>query len=190
MTKNKSIIFNDTNIMLVDNSFVMMDWETELMSRHAKIITKNRGNILEIGFGMGISAQAIQDYGCDRHIIVESHPQILEKLKEWAIDKTNVEIIEGDWFEVWLKISNNMYDGIFYDADCYNMMSFRTLIVDRYLKENGIFTYFDPKGNDRYGYGDSLILDSVKITTEIPKNQYHNDQHCFCPYIINNKLKK
>jgi hypothetical protein len=61
--------------MLVDNSFVMMDWETELMLLHAKLITQNKGHILETEFGVRISTQTIKDCGCDRYIIVESHPR-------------------------------------------------------------------------------------------------------------------
>jgi hypothetical protein len=58
-------------------------------------------------------------------------------------------------------------------------------VVDKSLKRKGIFTYFDPKGKDKYRYGDLLNLDLVKIISEIPKNNYHNDNDCFCPYIIN-----
>lgn len=185
MTKDKHITFNDNNIKLDDNTFVMMEWERELMSHHAKLVTQNKGHVLEIGFGMGISAKYIQEYGCDTHTIVESHPQILDKLKEWSLNKPNVKIIEGDWFESLSEISNKMYDGIFYDADCSNMMYFRKKLVDKYLKKDAIFTYFEPKGKDIYGYKNTLNLDSVNITTDIPKNQYHNDKHCLCPYFIN-----
>jgi len=184
MTKDKELIFQEDRIVVKDNPniFVMMDWERELMKAHVDLLPN--GDILEIGFGMGISTNYIQEKGVKSHTICEVNPQILEIAKEWAKDKPNVIIVEGDWIETLPKL-NKTFDGIFYDADCYNMMLFRTLIVDRYLRESGVFTYFDPKGGDRYGYGDSLILDSVKITTEIPKNQYHNDQHCFCPYVIN-----
>jgi len=33
---------------------VMMDWEAPLMKRHAEIICEGRGDVLNIGFGMGI----------------------------------------------------------------------------------------------------------------------------------------
>lgn len=72
-----------------------------------------------------------------------------------------------------------------YDADCAKAQRFRERVVDRCLKRGGIFTYFDPKGNDKYRYDESLILDSITITSEMPKNQYHNSKECFCPYIIN-----
>lgn len=187
MTKNEELIFNDDNIILKsnDNYYVMMDWESELMNHHAKIVTRKGGDILEIGFGMGISSEFIQNYGCKTHTIVESHPQILEKLHLWATDKLNVIIIEGDWFSLKNKIIKHQYDGIWYDADCNKMIMFKNIIVDKCLKEGGVFTYFDPKGNDKYNYGESLILDSITITPEIPKNTYHNEKLCYCPYVIN-----
>ena len=38
----------------------MMDWEDGLMKKHADYVCSNGGDILEIGFGMGISANYIQ----------------------------------------------------------------------------------------------------------------------------------
>ena len=63
---------------------------------------------------MGISAGYIQANNINSHTIIENHPQIIEKLKLWAIDKPNVTIIEGDWHDV--KDSLSIYDGIFYDT--------------------------------------------------------------------------
>lgn len=187
MTNNQELIFDNEYIVLKNqpNKFVMMSWETDLMKQHAKRVTQNGGDILEIGFGMGISAQFIQDFGCVSHTIVESHPEILKKLHEWAKDKPNVKIIEGDWFVVQDILCQFQYDGIFYDADCRNMNKFRKVIVDKVLKPKGIFTYFEPKNFDRYGYGDMLKQDYIEIKADIPKNIYHIDYICACPYIIN-----
>jgi len=33
--------------------------------------------------------------------------------------------------------------------------------------------------------GESLKHDHVQITVPIPKNVYHNDARCVCPYYIN-----
>ena len=63
---------------------------------------------------MGISANYIQANNINSHTIVENHPQIIEKLKTWAQNKPNVNIIEGDWYDV--KDSLSTYDGIFYDT--------------------------------------------------------------------------
>jgi spermidine synthase len=189
MTRDQQLVFETDYIVLKDqpNRFVMMSWETDLMKQHALRVTQNRGNILEIGFGMGISAQFIQDFGCDSHTIIESHPEILEKLYKWAKDKSNVTIIPGDWFELQDIICKNRYDGIFYDADCNNSPVFRHAIVDKVLNKNGIFTYFAPNGTDKYRYGNKLYQDIVEIKTHMPKNAYHNDNTCMCPYFINIK---
>ena len=81
MTQNQELVFASDYIALKDHphKYVMMTWETDLMKLHAQHVTANGGNILEIGFGMGISAQFIQDFGCATHTIVESHPDILQK---------------------------------------------------------------------------------------------------------------
>jgi spermidine synthase len=185
MTKDKELVFNEDSIFLKSdpNIFVMMDWERELMKSHVDLLPN--GDILEIGFGMGISAQYIQEKGVKSHTIFELNPQILEKLKEWSLDKPNVKIIEGDWCEVKYKIIGNKYDGIFYDADCLNSLSFRKLIVDKHLKKDGVFTYFEPMGRDRYGYNDKLKIKEIVINCDIKKNIYHNDKVCKVPYFIN-----
>jgi len=186
MTRNQELIFEQDYITIKNQPdwFVMMSWETDLMKQHAKRVTQNRGDVLEIGFGMGISAQYIQEYGCTSHTIVELHPDILIRLQDWAKDKPNIKIIHGDWFELQDIICQNKYDGIFYDADCSNNPKFRKTIVDKTLKQHGVFTYFAPNGSDKYKYGDNLHIDYIDIKTEIPKNKYHNNTRCACPYII------
>jgi guanidinoacetate N-methyltransferase len=185
VTKDKEVLFNDSNILLKGslNKYVMMDWETDLMKHHALRVTQNKGDILEIGFGMGISANFIQQFGCKTHTIVEVNPQILQRLYRWAEDKPNVIIIEGDWYESLDNIGIRKYDGIWYDADCKYIMKVKSLLVDSFLKPGGIFTYFDPSGMDRYKYSNQLKLDLVEIFCDIPTNIYHNDKICYCPYV-------
>lgn len=49
-------------------------------------------SVLEVGFGLGISCQAFQDYGVQRHIILEPNKEIARRAMEWARDK-RVEIV-------------------------------------------------------------------------------------------------
>ena len=59
---NKTLTFENDQIYFYDTDIspnkleVMMDWERLLMSASAAYATQNGGDILEIGFGMGISA--------------------------------------------------------------------------------------------------------------------------------------
>ena len=57
---SSSLTFHSDKITTIMEEFgdikipVMMDWEDSLMSASAAYVTENGGDILEIGFGMGI----------------------------------------------------------------------------------------------------------------------------------------
>lgn len=106
---------------------VMMSWESPIMEASAEWVCSGGGDILEIGFGMGISASFIQQKSISSHTIVESHPEIFQKATEWAADKPNVILIFGEWFNIRDQLGS--YDGIFYDtyADDH-MMQFPTIL--------------------------------------------------------------
>tara|TARA_R100000935_G_C2722422_1_gene118517 strand:+ start:60 stop:614 length:555 start_codon:yes stop_codon:yes gene_type:complete len=112
--KDKDLTFNSTNIATDLDEFVMMDWEDTIMAASAEYICSNGGDILEIGFGMGISANYIQSYTINSHTIIENHPAMIIKANAWAADKPNVTIIEGSWLGV--KNTLSTYDGLFMDT--------------------------------------------------------------------------
>ena len=110
---NNKIVVEDTGSNW-NSVEVMMDWEHPMMSSSAAYVTQNGGDILEIGFGMGISAGYIQSHSINSHTIVENHPQIIPKAVEWASNKSNVTIVSQSWYDV--KDSIGTFDGIFYDV--------------------------------------------------------------------------
>ena len=126
--KDNILEFSDNKIVDQDTmTEVMMDWEAPIMQKSAEYICESKGDILEIGFGMGICSDYIQAQGVNSHTILEIHPQILEKLNEWAEDKSNVTVIEGDWNSLDF---TSKYDGIFLDTfgdDSWD--SFKTLLL-------------------------------------------------------------
>ena len=97
-----------------DTREVMMDWEAPIMSASAAYACENGGDILEIGFGMGISANYIQQHIINTHTIIENHPDVIIKAQAWAADKSNVTILEGSWYDI--KDTLSTYDGLFYDT--------------------------------------------------------------------------
>ena len=112
--KDTILTFSENKIVESDYGCeVMMDWEKPIMEKSAEYICENKGDILEIGFGMGICSDYIQAQGVNSHTIVEIHPQILEKLNEWAKGKDNITVIEGDWLTSGI---TDKYDGIFLDT--------------------------------------------------------------------------
>ena len=114
---NNKIICEDTGSTRYGEE-VMMDWETPIMSASAAYITEGGGDILEIGFGMGIASNYIQSHSISSHTILENHPQIIPKAIEWADGKSNVTIISQSWADVTGSLST--YDWIFYDTYGYN----------------------------------------------------------------------
>jgi hypothetical protein len=168
--KDNTIEFLDNKIWdPVMNTEVMMDWEALIMEKSAEFICHNKGDVLEIGFGMGICADYIQAQGVNSHTIIELHPQILERLNTWASGKSNVTIIEGDWANLSL---TDTYDGIFLDTfgddDVRN--SFKAFALEK-IKSGGKITYWNnlEAEYDEFGF-DSVSYEQIPV---IPKDNYY-----------------
>ena len=100
-------------ILLQDNKHqVMMEWEKPYMEACIDKL-QPKGDVLEIGFGMGYSATQIQKYKPKSHTIIEMNPIVIKRLKEWSKDYDNIIIVEGTWQE---KIQGlGTFDEIFFD---------------------------------------------------------------------------
>tara|TARA_R110000824_G_scaffold60128_1_gene161030 strand:- start:498 stop:1085 length:588 start_codon:yes stop_codon:yes gene_type:complete len=173
-----NMAFKDNTLEFFDNKIVdtkidievMMDWEAPIMEKSAEFICHNKGDILEIGFGMGICSDYIQAQGVNSHTIIEIHPQIIEKLNIWAEDKSNVTIIEGDWNSV---SGLSTYDGIFLDTFGDNSLdSFKTFALDK-IKSGGKITYWNNKEEEYNPYSfDSVSYEQISVTPD--ENIYTN----------------
>ena len=112
---SSSLSFQSDKITITETGEeVMMSWEDSLMSASAAYVTQNNGDILEIGFGMGISAGYMHSHSISSHTIVENHPEIIPKAVQWASNKSNVTIVSQSWYDV--RNSIGQFDGIFYDT--------------------------------------------------------------------------
>ena len=114
--KTDEVIITDEYIVLKENtrSVVMAKGAKSITEIHSYVVSQNGGDVLDIGFGMGFSANKISEL-VDTYTCIEINPQIYKKAKEWAKDKTNVEIIFGDWIDIIPKL-NKKFDGIFFDT--------------------------------------------------------------------------
>jgi len=172
------MVFKDSILEFFDNKIVdttygievMMDWESPIMEKSAEFICHNKGDILEIGFGMGICANYIQEKGVNSHTIVEIHPQIIDKLKIWAEDKSNVTIIEGDWNSV---EGLSTYDGIFLDTyGDNNLDNFKDFSLSK-IKDSGKITYWNNEEKEYNPYlFDSVSYEKISVTPD--NNMYTN----------------
>ncbi len=114
--KNEEVIITDESIVIKNNtrSVVMDKGAKSITEIFSYVVSQNGGDVLDIGFGMGFSANKISEL-VDTYTCIEINPQIYEKAKEWAKDKSNVEIIFGDWIDV-IPTLNKKFDGIFFDT--------------------------------------------------------------------------
>tara|TARA_R100001594_G_scaffold141394_1_gene187350 strand:+ start:194 stop:745 length:552 start_codon:yes stop_codon:yes gene_type:complete len=168
--KDNILTFEDTKIVDISGIEVMMSWEVPIMEKSAEFICHNKGDILEIGFGMGICADYIQAQGVNSHTIIEIHPQILERLNTWASGKSNVTVVEGDWNSV---SGLGTYDGIFLDTFADDSLNnFKTFALSK-IKSGGKITYWNNEEEEYNPY----LFDSVsyeQISVSPVENMYTN----------------
>ena len=178
---HKTLIFEDNKIYYTDESLtfeVMMDWEDDIMKASADYICENGGDILEIGFGMGISADHIQANDINSHTIIENHPQIIEKLKAWAQDKPNVIIVEGDWYNV--KDSLSTYDGLFYDTFGDENVNSFTAVLPTLMKSGGKATWWNNfTDKDDVFFINGTTYEAVSVNPV--NNMYFNSDTYYLP---------
>jgi len=177
--KDEILTFEDTKILNEDGAEVMMNWESVIMEKSAEFICHNKGDILEIGFGMGICSDYIQAQDVNSHTIIEIHPEIIEKLKIWADGKSNVTIVEGDWNSV---EDLSTYDGIFIDTyGDDNWSNFKDFALGK-AKSGAKITYwnnFNSENNEHLF--DSISFENISISPN--SNSYMNGNTYYMPKV-------
>lgn len=145
-----SVEYMDDQLIDAGGEGVMMEWERSLMEKHAEVICQRGGNILNVGFGMGIIDSYIQvrlaSFPDAHHYIIEAHPVVHERMKEegW-LDKANVTVLFGRWQDVIGTLPADAFGGIFFDTygEYYEQMREFHSFVPRLLKKGGIYSFFN-----------------------------------------------
>lgn len=103
---------------------VMERWEEPYMKKLAEIATSKAGGlaagedaVMELGFGLGISASFIQQHAPKHHVIIEMNHKIAEAAREFARQQHNrVTILEGTWQEIVPLLESESFHGILFDT--------------------------------------------------------------------------
>ena len=143
-TENVILSYDEIRIPeLKGSGYVMHRGEKSLMYKLADIVTKNGGDILEIGFGMHLSADGIQSNpNVTSHTIIEVHPEIYKQALIWAANKPNTKILLGDWIYV-LPTIQLKFDGVLHDTHLdRNIPKFLDYVKPN-CKEGTIVGFFD-----------------------------------------------
>jgi hypothetical protein len=184
--KDLTLSFFQEKIIHPDGGVIMHSWEHPIMQKKAEWICQNGGNILEIGFGMGISADYIQQHNIKSHTICEINTQVLNNLYKWVKDKPNTKIIEGDWYTNIHKMGK--YDGILIDT--YGDRNFRLFgsFFSKLCNENCHVTWWNhyPNNCETFGYSNTEF-EPIKVNP--PLNDYFNHKEYLSPKYIYNHAK-
>ena len=134
----------------IDGHPVMQSWEEPYMGSLAAIATRNGGRVLEVGFGMALSATAIQSYeSVTEHCIMEANADVFEKLQKFAetAPRPVKPIGPGLWQDTLADVPDGSLDGVLYDTYPLNkeeqhthQFEFVGRIRDK-LRVGGIMTY-------------------------------------------------
>ena len=146
--EDRNLTYTDDGRLLDENGFaIMMDWEDPIMKKSAEIICQNGGRVLNVGFGMGIIDSYIEEYDIEEHWIIESHPDVYQKMFDdgWHL-KPHVKILLGDWR--WYLPYLPKFDGIYIDTWDEEFFEFHEYLPN-ILKEDGIYSFFNNVSHNR-----------------------------------------
>jgi guanidinoacetate N-methyltransferase len=128
---------------------VMEAWEDPYMRALAAVACRRGGRVLEVGFGMGISAGWVQTHAIDEHVIIEANRAVFARLQGFAGQATRpVRALLGGWQEVCAALPAGSFDGILFDtypitADEIHGNHFPFFpVARRLLRPGGVFTYY------------------------------------------------
>lgn len=147
----------DDAALLIQSQQVMQAWERPLMERLARAVAGAGGDVLEVGFGMGISADLIQAEGVRSHTIIECNDAVIERFRAWreTYPDRDVRLVRGMWQDV--RDELRRYDGILFDTyplsqeeylrnevrgTAYTHAGEFFPLAAELLREGGVFTYF------------------------------------------------
>lgn len=146
---------DDTELVIAKQE-VMQSWETPLMHHMVRKVAARGARILEIGFGMGISATEMLRLGASSYTVIEANSEVVARARAWSTHYQDacVTVIEGRWQDQCAQLEGP-YDGIFFDTypesekdwydnalhkSCYAENFFDT--ARRLLHPKGTFTYY------------------------------------------------
>lgn len=147
--------YYDGSQLIIQGQQVMQDWEHPLMKAMAQVVTESHGDVLELGFGMGISATYIQEFGVRSYTVVEANNTVAEHFEKWksGYPGRDIKMIRGRWHDVVDQLGT--YDGVFFDTVPTFEDEYLREVIDNSvmaedifpiaancLREGGVFTWY------------------------------------------------
>lgn len=187
----------DEKQLTINGHPVMESWEHPYMETLARIATQNKGRVLEVGFGMGISATYIQNHNILEHHIIEANLEVGAIAEEFAAKSAIKTIIKtGLWEDVSVEYPDGFFDGILFDTYPIVKSELHSARFDflpeasRLLKKGGVFTQYLGEVEITQSYKDMLSqvgfnkVDAVVVEVKPPSdNLYWEDDFIVAPIV-------
>jgi guanidinoacetate N-methyltransferase len=168
----------DAHSLRIASHPVMENWEHEYMKRLARIASANGGKVLEVGYGMGLSARAIQSCNVTAHYVIEFHPDVIAKCLgdcRDAVCGNRLHLLSGFWQDVTPLLASASFDGILFDTYPLHADELHANHLPffeeayRLLKPGGVFTYYSDEATSM---SDSHLA-RLNIAGFLPQNIRH-----------------
>lgn len=177
--------FTDRTQTVLSDQEIMEDWQVPVMKAMAKVVAEAKGDVLEIGFGRGISSGMIQEHQVRSHTIIECNNAIVDRFHKWKEDykDKDIRLAHGMWQDVIDDLE--YFDGIFFHTYPLNEDEYMNYVngsvtfaehffetAAKHLQPEGVFTYFSneigslSREHQRliFKYFSSFSLEIVKLT--------------------------
>lgn len=139
--------------------------------------------VIEIGFGMGFTAQRFQDHGVAKHYIIEPHPEVFARAEAWRETQPNKEniILINEFWQDWRRLEGIVKittDLVYYDVaewvmeDAYDFPRITEEIKPSYFKWGNIIAGYAREACE--------VLDDIQTISFI-----QNDLNYIQPYKLN-----
>ena len=150
----EQVALGDRTQAVLDDHEIMEDWQIPVVEEMARVAAESKGDVLEVGFGRGISSTRIQEEGVRSHTIVECNDGVVDRFHRWreAYPDADIRLIHGKWQDVTDQMG--LYDGILFhtyplDEDEYvNHVAQSVTFAAHFfptaaahLRDGGAFTY-------------------------------------------------
>lgn len=160
---------------------IMEDWQLPIMQAMASAVSDTHGDILEIGFGRGISAAMIQACDVRSHTIIECNDSVVKRFEQWRDDypAANLQLAHGTWQETIDALGE--FDGIFFHTYPLNEEEYLRYVHESvtfaqhffahaasHLRPGGSFSYFSNEINSLgRGHQRALFEHFSRVETQI-----------------------
>ena len=144
----------DMRHAVLSDDQIMEDWQLPLMEAMVSIAARSGGDVLEIGFGRGVSAGMMQRHGVRSHTIVECNASVIDRYTRWraTLPERDIRIVQGLWQDVIGTLGD--YDAVFFHtyaldedeavelvASSVTFAAHFFPVAAEHLRPGGVFTY-------------------------------------------------